>query len=198
MIIKQKAVQTISELSTLNDFQKIELQNQQTTASKGMIAETVRYLHDNQRISIETLIRPRTGKYSYNDIEIKVMEADVFEAQALGVDSVAIGAITEDNRLDEDSMKQLIGAAGGMQITLNHAFDELTLAGQKKAIDFANDHGIDRIIITAQPDSLTFNENLQSLIDYNQGAVQFVLTGKDENQLTKLCEQFDLHLLLVE
>ena len=198
MIIKQKAVQTISELSTLNDFQKIELQNQQTTASKGMIAETVRYLHDNQKISIETLIRPRTGKYSYSDIEIKVMEADVFEAQALGVDSVAIGAITEDNHLDEDSMEQLIGAAGGMQITLNHAFDELTLAGQKKAIDFANDHGIDRIMITVQPDSSTFNENLQSLIDYNQGAVQFVLTGKDENQLTKLCEQFDLHLLLVE
>ena len=91
MIIKQKAVQTIHELSILTDFQKIELQNQQTTASKGMIAETVRYLHDNQKISIETLIRPRTGKYSYSDIEIKVMEADVFEAQALGVDSVAIG-----------------------------------------------------------------------------------------------------------
>ena len=198
MIIKQKAVQTIHELSTLTDFQKIELQNQQTTASKGMIAETIRYLHDNQKISIETLIRPRTGKYSYSDIEIKVMEADVFEAQALGVDSVAIGAITEDNQLDEDSMEQLIGAAGGMQITLNHAFDELTLAGQKKAINFANEHGIDRIMIAAQPDSSAFKENLQTLINYNQGAVQFVLTGKDEKQLTKLCEQFDLHLLLVE
>ena len=198
MIIKQKAVQTIHELSILTDFQKIELQNQQTTASKGMIAETVRYLHDNQKISIETLIRPRTGKYSYSDIEIKVMEADVFEAQALGVDSVAIGAITEDNQFDEDSMEQLIGAAGGMQITLNHAFDELTLAGQKKAIDFANEHGIDRIMIAAQRDSSAFKENLQTLINYNQGAVQFVLTGKDEKQLTKLCEQFDLHLLLVE
>ena len=198
MIIKQKAVQTIHELSILTDFQKIELQNQQTTASKGMIAETVRYLHDNQKISIETLIRPRTGKYSYSDIEIKVMEADVFEAQALGVDSVAIGAITEDNQFDEDSMEQLIGAAGGMQITLNHVFDELTLAGQKKAIDFANEHGIDRIMIAAQPDSSAFKENLQTLINYNQGAVQFVLTGKDEKQLTKLCEQFDLHLLLVE
>ena len=198
MIIKQKAVQTIHELSTLTDFQKIELQNQQTTASKGMIAETVRYLHDNQKISIETLIRPRTGKYSYSDIEIKVMEADVFEAQALGVDSVAIGAITEDNQFDEDSMAQLIGAAGGMQITLNHAFDELTLAGQKKAIDFATEHGIDRIMIAAQRDSSAFKENLQTLINYYQGAVQFVLTGKDEKQLTKLCEQFDLHLLLVE
>lgn len=198
MIIKQKAVQTIHELSILTDFQKIELQNQQTTASKGMIAETVRYLHDNQKISIETLIRPRTGKYSYSDIEIKVMEADVFEAQTLGVDSVAIGTITEDNQLDKDSMEQLIGAAGGMQITLNHAFDELTLAGQKKTIDFANEHGIDRIMIAAQPDSSAFKENLQTLINYNQGAVQFVLTGKDEKQLTKLCEQFDLHLLLVE
>ena len=198
MIIKQKAVQTIHELSTLTDFQKIELQNKQKTASKSIITETVRYLHDNQKISIETLIRPRTGKYSYSDIEIKVMEADVFEAQALGVDSVAIGAITEDNQFDEDSMEQLIGAAGGMQITLNHAFDELTLAGQKKAIDFANEHGIDRIMIAAQPDSSAFKENLQTLINYNQGAVQFVLTGKDEKQLTKLCEQFDLHLLLVE
>lgn len=198
MIIKQKAVQTIHELSTLTDFQKIELQNQQTTASKGMIAETVRYLHDNQKISIETLIRPRTGKYSYSDIEIKIMEADVFEAQALGVDSVAIGAITEENHLDEDSMTQLIGAAGGMQITLNHAFDELTLAGQKKAIDFANEHGIDRIMISVHPDSSSFKKNLQTLIAYNQGTVQFVLTGKDEKQLTKLCEQFDLHLLLVE
>lgn len=198
MIIKQKAVQTIHELSTLTDFQKIELQNQQTTASKGMIAETVRYLHDNQKISIETLIRPRTGKYSYSDIEIKIMEADVFEAQALGVDSVAIGAITEENHLDEDSMTQLIGAAGGMQITLNHAFDELTLAGQKKAIDFANEHGIDRIMISVHPDSSSFKKNLQTLIAYNQGTVQFVLTGKDEKQLTELCEQFDLHLLLVE
>ena len=198
MIIKQKAVQTIHELSTLTDFQKSELQYQQTTASKGRCADTVRQLHDNQKISIETLIRPRTGKYSYSDIEIKVMEADVFEAQALGVDSVAIGAITEDNHLDEDSMEQLIGAAGGMQITLNHAFDELTLAGQKKTIDFANEHGIDRIMIAAQPDSSVFKENLQTLINYNQGAVQFVLTGKDEKQLTKLCEQFELHLLLVE
>lgn len=198
MIIKQKAVQTICDLSSLTDFQKIELQNQQTTPCKGMIAETVRYLHDNHKISIETLIRPRTGKYSYSDIEIKVMEADIFEAQALGVDSVAIGAINEENQLDVDSMKQLIGAAGGMQITLNHAFDELTLTGQKKAIDFANNHGIDRIMITAQSNSSTFKKALQTLIDYNQGAVQFVLTGKNENQLTKLCKQFNLHSLLVE
>lgn len=198
MIIKQKAVQTIRELSNLSDFQEIELHNQQTTASKGIIAETVHYLHDNPQISIETLIRPRTGKYSYSDIEIKVMEADIFEAQALGVDRVAIGAITEKNQLDEDSMEQLIGAAGGMQITLNHAFDELPLAAQKKAIDFANNHEIDRIMVAAHPASSGFKENLQTLIDYNQGAVQFVLTGKNETQLTKLCKQFNLHLLLVE
>lgn len=198
MIIKQKAVQTIRELSTISDFQKIELQNQQTTASKGMIAETVRYLHDNQKISIETLIRPRTGKYSYSDIEIKVMEADIFEAQALGVDSVAIGAITEENQLDYDSMKQLIGAAGGMQVTLNHAFDELSLTAQKKTIDFANEHGIDRIMVANQPTSPKFKKNLQTLINYNHGTVQFVLTGKNEEQLEQLCKQFNLHLLLVE
>lgn len=198
MIIKQKAVQTAADLSKIDGFQKIELQNQQTTVSKGMMAETVKYLRDNHKIATEALIRPRKGKYSYSDIEVKIMEADVFEAQALGIDSVALGAITEENHLDFDVMQQLIAAAGGMQVTLNHAFDELNQPAKKEAIDFANENGIDRIMISVQPESSQFEQNLKELIDYNKGAVQFVLTGKDPEQLTALCEKFNLHLFLAE
>ena len=198
MIIKQKAIQTVADLSKIDDFQKIELHNQKNTASKGMMAETVRYFSDNHKIATEALIRPRNGKYSYSDIEVKIMEADVFEAQALGIDSVALGAITEENHLDFDVMQQLIAAAGGMQVTLNHAFDELNQPAKKEAIDFANENGIDRIMISIQPESSQFEQNLKELIDYNQGAIQFVLTGSDSDQLAKLCEKFNLHLSLEE
>ena len=33
-----------------------------------------------------------------NDIELKIMEADILEAQALGADAVCIGALTADGQ----------------------------------------------------------------------------------------------------
>ena len=162
------------------------------------MAETIQYLRENPQMSLEVLIRPRPGDFIYSDNEIKIMEADIFEAQALGVDRIAIGAITNKGQLDIDTMKQLCGAAGGMQITLNHAFNQLNLRAQKQAIDFANQNYIDHIMVNTDQQSKDFEKRLQSLIEYNQGTVQFVLTGSDKNQLVKLCQKYQLNLMLVE
>lgn len=197
MIIKQKSISSITELPKIKDYQKIQLENHQTTVSKGTLAESVKYTAD-KNLSLEALIRPTTEYYQFNDLEIKIMEADIFEAQAIGADSVSIGALTSDNTLDIDTMEQLIGAAGGMQVTLNHAFDQMDLEAQKQAIDFANEHGIDYIMIQADFNSEKFLIKLQKLIGHNQGSVQFVLTGKDQNKLIAMCNEFNLHQILVE
>lgn len=198
MIIKQFSAQTIADLTKHPNFQSIELHNQQTTVSKGMMAETIQYLREKPKMSLEVLIRPRLGNFIYNDNEIKIMEADIFEAQALGVDRIAVGAITNEGQLDIDTMKQLCGAAGGMQITLNHGFDQLNFDAQKKAIDFANQNYIDHIMINTAHQPENFEKRLHSLIEYNQGAVQFVLTGSNENQLFELCQKYHVNLMLVE
>lgn len=198
MIIKQFSAQTIDDLRKYPNFQSIELHNQQTTVSKGMMAETVKYLNENSKISLEVLIRPRLGNFVYNDNEIKIMETDIFEAQALGVDRVAIGASTADGKLDIDAMKQLCGAAGGMQITLNHVFEHLSLDNQKQAIDFAANNYIDRIMIKIDEQTKNFEKHLQSLIEYNKGSVQFVLTGKDKNHLIELCQKYHINLMLLD
>ena len=92
------------------------------------------------------MIRPRGGNFVYNDIELKIMEADLFQAQELGVDGVVFGALTSDGSLDEEAMEQLIGAASGMQITFHMAFDAIPTAKQTESIDWLVEHGVDRIL----------------------------------------------------
>lgn len=115
------------------------------TPSKGMIAEAIKYVHDHDK-EITVMIRPREGDFIYNDIELKIMEADILEAQQLGADGVAFGALTVDNALDEDAMENLIAAAGGMTITMHMAFDALDHEEQLHAIDWLTDHGVERIL----------------------------------------------------
>lgn len=73
------------------------------------------------------LVRARGGNFVYNDIELKIMEADILEAQALGADAVCIGALTADGQVDYEAMETLIAAAGGMELVFNMAFAYLKI-----------------------------------------------------------------------
>lgn len=116
-----------------------------TTVSKGVMAETQKYASEHG-IPVMAMIRPRGGNFVYNDIELKIMEADLFQAQELGVDGVVFGALTSDGSLDEEAMEQLIGATSGMQITFHMAFDAIPTAKQTESIDWLVEHGVDRIL----------------------------------------------------
>ncbi|WP_081781960.1 copper homeostasis protein CutC [Ligilactobacillus equi] len=77
-----------------------------------------------------------------------MMEADIFEAQALGVDAVAIGALTDAGRLDLDLMEQLSASAGGMQVVANFAVDEIQADAQTEAFTWLADHDFDKVMTT--------------------------------------------------
>ena len=70
-----------------------------TTISKGVMGEAIKYTHE-KNIPLVILVRARGGNFVYNDIELKIMEADILEAQALGADAVCIGALTADGQVD--------------------------------------------------------------------------------------------------
>lgn len=150
-----------------------------TTPSKGVIAEAAKYCHE-QNIPLIVLIRPRKGNYVYSDTEIKIMEADIFEAQALGADGISFGALTPDNDLDQEAMKQLGAAAGGMQLVMHMAFDEMNFEQQKKAIDWAVDQGYERILTHGGPLSSPLEKtsvHIKELLSYASGRVTILPGG---------------------
>ncbi|MCI1953583.1 MAG: copper homeostasis protein CutC [Ligilactobacillus acidipiscis] len=185
LLLKEACLENFTDLpaACLNGAARIELCDNLTvggtTPSKGVIAEAAKYCHD-KNILLIVLIRPRKGNYVYTDTEIKIMEADIFEAQALGADGISFGALTPDNDLDLEAMNQLGAAAGGMQLILHMAFDEMDFAQQKKAIDWAAEQGYERILTHGGPLSQSITatvSHLKELIAYAAGRVSILPGG---------------------
>lgn len=133
-----------------------------TTVSHGVMAEAAKYLNE-KNIPLVVMIRPRGGDFVYNDTEIKMMESDLFLAQELGVDAVTFGALTRNNELDKEAMEMLIGAAGGMEIVMHMAFDEIPVAKQQETIDWLVDHQVSRILTHGGPLSVPIEDHLAQL-----------------------------------
>jgi len=121
-----------------------------TTVSKGVLAEATRYVHEHNA-SVVAMIRPRGGNFVYNDLELKMMEADLFEAQAQGVDGVALGALTADGWIDEEAMENLIAASAGMDVVFHMAFDAIPEDRQVDAINWLAENGVTRILSHGGP-----------------------------------------------
>ena len=74
-------------------------------------------------IPLHVLIRPRAGDFVYDDDEIAVMSADVAHCAAAGCDGVVIGALTEDGDIDIARCRELVNAAGALELTFHRAID---------------------------------------------------------------------------
>lgn len=185
MIIKEACVENFTAVPSVikNGARRIELCDNLavggTTPSKGVMAETHKYA-DEFHIPVTAMIRPRGGNFIYTDTEVKIMEADIFEAQALGLDAVAFGALTPEKTLDIEVMDQLSAAAGGMQLVMHMAFDALAWPQQKQAIDYLINRGFDRILTHggAASSPITANlDHLRQLIDYAAGRIAIMPGG---------------------
>ena len=185
MLIKEVAVENFTDIpkqfaAGANRFELCDnLAVGGTTVSKGVMSETMRYAQDNQ-VPVMAMIRPRGGNFVYNDTELKIMEADLFQAQQLGVDGVVFGALDTDNQLDTDAMEFLIAASGGMQITFHMAFDEIPSDAQLDALAWLSEHDIDRVLTHGGSLDKPIEEtlpHLQEIIDWSNGLIKIVPGG---------------------
>ncbi|GAX03617.1 copper homeostasis protein CutC [Secundilactobacillus pentosiphilus] len=175
---------------------RITIGNHQTTPSKGTIAEATLYAHEHD-LSLTVLIRPRTGAACYSDPELKIMEADILEAQQLGADGVIIAALTADHQLDIEAMNNLIAAAGGMSITFGTAIDELADSQQASSLKWLADNGVEKVLthLTDKADTA----QLSKLNNIAQAAgLQLTVLSPNESKSTQLNEQLDLTYFLQE
>jgi copper homeostasis protein len=90
-----------------------------TTPSHGSIALARERLH----IPLFVLIRPRPGDFCYDADETEIMLRDIAQCRALGCDGVVIGALATDGLIDVPLCRDLIQAAGSLQVTFHRAFD---------------------------------------------------------------------------
>ncbi|MDB6132848.1 MAG: hypothetical protein JWM59_1091 [Verrucomicrobiales bacterium] len=90
-----------------------------TTPSAGMI-RGVRAAFPGR---LMVIIRPRGYDFLYSEAEMETMQHDISVARELGADGVVIGCLTAGGQVDMDRCRQLMEAAGPLDITFHRAFD---------------------------------------------------------------------------
>jgi len=185
MLLKEVALENYTNIpaAVAAGAKRIELNDNLavggTTVSRGVMAEAAKYTQEHG-VSLVAMIRPRGGNFVYNDTELKIMEADLLQAQALGVDAVTFGALTADGQLDTEAMALLVGAAGGMSVVFHMAFDALAADQQAPTIDWLVDHQVDRILTHGGPLTTPIADcvpQLQATIDLAAGRIQILPGG---------------------
>ena len=89
------------------------------TPSAGLIELVKKKLH----IPVHVLVRPRSGHFTYSDIEFEVMKADVLVCKELDVDGIVSGVLMDDFSIDVERTRELVELSQGMHFTFHRAFD---------------------------------------------------------------------------
>lgn len=150
-----------------------------TTPSYGVTKAAVE-LAANYDTTIMTMIRPRSGDFVYNDLEIAIMLEDICLTAQAGSQGVVFGALTADKKLDKPNLEKLIAASKGMEIVFHMAFDELSDEDQPEAIDWLSQAGVTRILTRAgvSGDSLEKRfVHYHRILEYAKGKIEILPGG---------------------
>ena len=109
-------------------------------------------------VPVHALIRPRAGDFHYTSDELRTIRADIEAARLAGISGIVIGALSTDRRLDEETLREMVKAAGGMALTLNRAFD--LVADPKQALEQAIALGFTRILTSGCAVSVPAGEQI--------------------------------------
>ncbi|WP_026677389.1 copper homeostasis protein CutC [Fictibacillus gelatini] len=99
------------------------------TPSYGLIEEAVQAV----AIPVNVMVRPHSQSFMYNEDDIRTMVKDIQIVKQIGAAGVVIGCLTEERQIDVETLKRLLDAAEGLDVTFHRAFDEA--ADQEKALE---------------------------------------------------------------
>lgn len=80
-------------------------------------------VRESLSIPVHVLVRPRAGDFAYGGEEHRTMLADIAHCAAAGCDGVVVGALTADGDVDVVRCRELVAAAGGLDLTFHRAID---------------------------------------------------------------------------
>ncbi|MBQ4913975.1 copper homeostasis protein CutC [Maribacter sp. MMG018] len=89
------------------------------TPSYGLL----KLIREQISIPVHVLIRPRSGDFTYSDLEFEIMMRDISLCVEMGFDGVVSGVLHKDYSLDGKRTEDLVRASANLNFTFHRAFD---------------------------------------------------------------------------
>jgi copper homeostasis protein len=137
-----------------------------TTPSYG----TLKMAKEQVRIPVFPIIRPRGGDFLYSNEEYQTMLYDIQLCKDLGFEGVVLGLLNNIGTVDIKRTKQLVKAAGNMEVTFHRAFDRAI--NPYHALEAIIYCGCKRLLTSGQvPDAYTGKELIKELIEQAENRI---------------------------
>lgn len=115
--------------------------------SYGLIKKVM----ENLTIPVFVLIRPRSGNFTYSDVDFEIMKHDIEICKKLGCHGIVSGVLNLDNTVDVERTKELIELSKPLPFTFHRAFDRTP--NPFDALDLLKELKVDRILTSGQAPS---------------------------------------------
>ena len=123
------------------------------------------------------IIRPRGGNFHYSKEEIEIMKEDIKVCKSLGAKGVVLGVLTADNKVDFETLKELVDLASPMEVTFHKAVDELE--NPVEVIDRFVEIGVKRILSSGTKETaLEGKDILNAMIKKADNRIIILIAGK--------------------
>ncbi len=114
------------------------------TPSYGLLNKVKEHI----TIPVHVLIRPRSGDFTYSNIEFEVMLKDIEYCRDLGFEGIVSGVLNRDFTMDKERTKLLKEASGELNFTFHRAFD--WVVDPMESLDYLEEIGADYILSSGQ------------------------------------------------
>ena len=163
-----------------------------TTPSPATIDYAVRELG----LQVFVLVRPRSGDFCYNELEIKTMEKDVEYCKKAGVAGIVVGFLHPDGTIDTELTKRFVKLAAPLPVTFHRAFDRCT--EPLKALEQIINCGCARILTSGcQPTAMEGAELLKQLVQQANGRIKILagsgVTPENAAELKRITNVPEIH-----
>ncbi len=81
---------------------------------------------DKISIPVRVLIRPRSGDFVYNNLEIDIIKKDIQCCRELGFEGVVLGVLQSDFSIDQNRFYDIQNMSHNLKLTFHRAFDLVT------------------------------------------------------------------------
>ena len=95
-------------------------------------------------ISVNVLIRPRSGNFCYSDTEFEQIKLDIELCKKLSFNGIVSGVLNNDNSIDTKRTKELVELSKPLSFTFHRAFD--CVKNPKESLQELINLGVDRIL----------------------------------------------------
>jgi len=154
------------------------------TPSLGLI----RAVRSRVGIGVHVMIRPRGGDFLYSENELAVMQEDIGYAAEAGANGVVLGLLTADAEVDVERTRELVDAAGRMEVTFHRAID--MARDTSRALEDVVRTGADRVLTSGGAQSAVLgSERLAELVRAAEGRIGVMVCGNVRAENVQQIEQ---------